>query len=94
MPYLLISYSVPTYLKALLLGELGLITCTQVQGQQRVAVSHTVAVNLGNTLPQGKGRQKGYFRFQRSQDVEESTEDYDIHKAQEIPGAENSRIWE
>lgn len=75
MPHLLISYSMPTYLKALPVGELGLIKCSQVQGQQRVAVSHTVAVNLGNTLPRGEGRQKVYFTFQRKQDMEELTED-------------------
>lgn len=37
MLHLLISYIVPTHLKALLVGESGLIKCRQVQGQQRAA---------------------------------------------------------
>lgn len=45
-------------------GELGLIKCSQVHGQQRVAVPHRAAVDLGKALPQAGGRQKVYVRFQ------------------------------
>lgn len=57
--HLLISYIVPTHLKALLVGKLRLFKCSQLQGQQHL----TVALNLGNTLLQGSGRQKCFHKI-------------------------------